>query len=71
VGARNAADGKLEEARKEFEELELRWPDFLEVHVQLAALYSRMNLKVESRREREIVLKLNAKEREKKPQPEP
>ena len=58
MGARNAADGKLEEARKEFEELERRWPDFLEVHVQLAALYSRMNLKVESQRERKIVLKL-------------
>ena len=58
-------------ARREFEQLERTWPDFLEVHVQLAALYSRMNLPEESQRERKIVLKLNEQARESKPRPEP
>jgi tetratricopeptide (TPR) repeat protein len=70
VGALNMAQGKLEQARKEFEQIEREWPDFLEVHVQLASVYSRMNLKQESQRERDIVLRFNEKARENKPSPE-
>lgn len=70
--ALDASSGKLEEARKKFEELERDWPDFLEVHVQLAAVYARMNLKQESEHERATVLKLNEKEREEnRAKPEP
>ena len=39
-------------------------PEFQEVHVQLAALYYRLNRKEDGQREREIVLQLDAKERE-------
>lgn len=71
IAALNAATGKLGEARKEFEQLARQWPDFLEVHVQLASIYARLNLKEESLRERKIVLELNEKAREKGPVPEP
>ena len=63
VAAVHAATGKLDEARREFEQLERDWPDFLEVHVQLAALYSKLNLKQDSLREKNIVLQLNEKAR--------
>jgi tetratricopeptide (TPR) repeat protein len=65
IAALHAANGRLDAARKEFEQIEKSWPDFLEVRVQLAALYSRMKLTEESQREREIVLKLNEKARQK------
>ena len=71
VAALHAALGKLEESRREFEQLERDFPDFLEVHVQLAALYARMNLPKDNQREREIVLKLNEKARETELQPKP
>jgi tetratricopeptide (TPR) repeat protein len=71
IGALDAAAGKLDEARKEFEQLERAWPDFLEVHVQLANVYSRLKLQEESQRERDIVFKLNEKARAKKPEPKP
>ena len=67
VAALDAAAGKLEPARAKFEALERDFPDFLEVHLQLAKLYARMNLKQESVREQEIVLKLNEKERQANP----
>jgi tetratricopeptide (TPR) repeat protein len=69
IGALDAATGKLEQARNQFEQLERDWPDFLEVHVQLASVYSRLKLKEESQREQEIVLELNEKARAKKSQP--
>jgi Tfp pilus assembly protein PilF len=61
----------LEEAQKELERVAREWPDFQEVHVQLAVLYSRMNRPEDSKREREIVLKLNEKARTAKPRPRP
>ncbi len=64
IASLHAALDKLEDARTEFEQLEHEYPDFLEVHVQLAALYARMNLPKDSLREREIVQKLNDKARE-------
>lgn len=71
IAALHAALSKFEDARKEFEQLERDYPDFLEVHVQLAAIYARMNLPKESQHEREMVLKLNEKacETELKPKP--
>ncbi|HVN21693.1 MAG TPA: tetratricopeptide repeat protein [Dongiaceae bacterium] len=71
TAALDAALGKLDDARKEFEALERDWPDFLEVHVQLASLYARMNLKQESERERDLVLKFNQKARDNMPQRNP
>lgn len=63
AAAVHAGIGKLEEARREFERLEREWPDFLEVHVELASLYARMTLKEESERERALVLSLSQKAR--------
>jgi len=70
VGALNLATGHLEEARKELEAVAKRWPDFIEAHVQLATLYTRMNRPQDSERERKIVLALNDKARSKGPQPD-
>ena len=47
------------------------WPEFQQVHVQLAAVYQRLNRSQDSQREREIVLELNQKERELPPKPTP
>jgi len=66
-----AARGDLEQARKQLEAIIKRWPNFLEAHVQLATLYSRMNRPEDSERERKIVLALNDKSRREGPQPEP
>jgi len=63
IAALDAAEARLEKARGEFEELAQEWPDFLEVHVQLAALYARMNLKPQSMHEQNIVRELSTKER--------
>jgi Flp pilus assembly protein TadD len=71
IAALHAALSKFNDARKEFEQLERDYPDFLEVHVQLAALYARMNLPKESQHEREIVLQLNEKARESELKPKP
>jgi len=67
VAALDASTGKLEAAREKLEALERDFPDFLEVHLQLAKLYARMNLKQESSREQEIVLRLNERERQSNP----
>ncbi len=71
VGALEVATGHLEEAKQKLEPLEKEWPDFVEVHLQLASLYARMNRPADSARERQIVLALNAKARSEGPQPEP
>jgi tetratricopeptide (TPR) repeat protein len=70
VGALDAANGHLDVARTELEALAREWPDFVEAHVQLAMLYSRMNRPHDSERERQIVIELNAKSRSKGPQPQ-
>jgi tetratricopeptide (TPR) repeat protein len=67
MAALEASTGKLEQAREKFEGLERDFPDFLEVHLQLARLYARMNLKADSNREQEIVVRLNEKERQANP----
>jgi tetratricopeptide (TPR) repeat protein len=69
IATAHAALGKLDEARREFQQIEKEFPDFFEVHVQLAALYTKLGLKRESERERAIVLKLNEKTRETKLDP--
>jgi hypothetical protein len=71
VASLHAALDKLQDARKEFEQLARDYPDFLEVHIQLAALYARMSLPKDSLRKRAIVQKLNdqARETELKPKP--
>jgi Flp pilus assembly protein TadD len=71
VGTLNLAMGDFQTARKDLEQVERQSPDFLQVHVQLATLYARLHREQDSRREREIVLKLNEKARAKGPQPEP
>jgi len=70
IGALQASRGKLAEARKVLEQTEKQWPDFLEVHVQLATVYAQLGLKNESQRERKIVLTLNEKARQNGPSPE-
>ncbi len=70
IGALDLAMGHLEDARSTLENLEKKWPDFQEVHVQLATLYARINRPADSQRERDIVLKLNESARQKGPQPE-
>ena len=71
MGALDAALGRLEEARKELEQVAREWPEFQEVHVQLAVLYSRLGRPEDSRREREIVIKLNEKARNGNARPKP
>ena len=70
IGALYVSTGRLSEARKILEKLEKDWPDFVQVHLQLATLYSRLGLKEKSQTEREIVLRLNQKDREAGPKPD-
>jgi tetratricopeptide (TPR) repeat protein len=70
VGALSLQTGNLEKARQELEPIARQWPDFVEVHVQLALLYARMNRPQDSAHERQIVLALNEKARKQGPQPE-
>ena len=70
VGALNLALGNLDAAQKDLERVARESPDFQEVHVQLAALYYRMNRKEDGERERRIVLRLNQKARQQGPQPD-
>jgi Flp pilus assembly protein TadD len=67
VGALRASEDKLPQARQILENLEKGWPDFLEVHLQLATLYARLGLNEDSQRERGIVSKLNDQARKKGP----
>jgi tetratricopeptide (TPR) repeat protein len=64
MAALHVSLGKLEQGRRELESLEKEWPDFQEVHVQLASLYARLKLTLQSERERQVILKLNTKARE-------
>jgi tetratricopeptide (TPR) repeat protein len=70
IGALDAATNKLVEARTVLEQLAKDWPDFVQVHLQLATLYSRLGLKEQSQAERDIVLRLNEQDRESGPKPE-
>jgi tetratricopeptide (TPR) repeat protein len=53
--------GTLDEARARLEQLIKETPDFVEAHVSLATVYYRLKRKADGDRERELVLKLNAK----------
>ena len=70
LSALDAAAGHLEEARNGLEKLVQQWPDFLEAHIQLAIVYTRLHEPRKSERERRIVVELNDKARVKGPQPE-
>lgn len=70
VGALDLATGQLEQAKQELESVVNQSPDFVEAHVQLALLYARLHRMQDSQRERQTVLALEAKSREKGPQPE-
>lgn len=69
-GMLNLALGHLQEALADLEHIERDWPDFQQVHVELATLYSRLGRKADSQRERQIVLDLNQKARDQGPQPD-
>jgi len=71
VGSLNLVLGKLDAAQKDLEQVARESPDFQEVHVQLAALYYRLNRKEDGERERQVVLRLNQKARQEGPPPEP
>ena len=68
--ALDAAAGHLEEAKAGLEKLVKQWPDFVEAHIQLAMIYTRLHQTQDSERERRIVGDLNEKERAKGPQQE-
>ena len=70
VGALYVSTDRLNEARKILEKLEKDWPDFVQVHLQLATLYSRLGLKEKSQAQREVVLRLSQKDRETGPKPD-
>lgn len=61
IASIEVAQGQLEKARQDLESLVASSPDFVEAHVSLATVYFREKKKVEGERERQIVVKLNAK----------
>jgi len=70
IAALQASAGRPDEALNGFEKLVKQWPDFVEAHLQLAIIYTRLHRTQDSERERRIVMELNDKERTKGPQPE-
>jgi tetratricopeptide (TPR) repeat protein len=70
TSALEASSGHLEAARNGFENLVKQWPDFVQAHLQLAAVYARLHQTPERERERRIVVELNDKSRVRGPQPE-
>ena len=62
MGAVCLSLGRFEEARTYLEGVANEAPDFQQVHVQLASLYFKMNRKMDSERERQLVLKLNGQQ---------
>jgi len=69
IFALDAATGHLEDARNGLEKMIKQWPDFVEAHLQLATVYARLHRPELSERERQIVVELNEKARQKGPQP--
>ena len=63
----NAMTGKPEEAAAALEQLEKADPNWLDPHVELAALYYRLHRQEDGQREREIVNRLEAKQRQDSP----
>jgi tetratricopeptide (TPR) repeat protein len=70
IGALDVATDQLTEARRVLEQLAKDWPDFVQVHLQLATLYSRLGLKEKSQREQQVVRSLNDKDRQTGPKPD-
>jgi tetratricopeptide (TPR) repeat protein len=60
IAALELAEGKLENAQRDLEELTKDSPEFLEAHVSLATVYFREKRKVDGDRERQTVARLNA-----------
>ena len=54
------AQGNIDQARAELEQLVRNSPQFSEAHVTLATIYYRLKRKADGERERAIVQKLNA-----------
>jgi tetratricopeptide (TPR) repeat protein len=71
VGAVNLGLGQLKKARKDLEQVERESPEFQQVHTELARLYALLHQERDSERERDIVMQLNEKARQKGPEPEP
>ncbi len=67
IGLLNLAEGHLQDALSILQQVERQSPDFKEVHVQLAALYARLHLIEDSKRERAAVFQLDEKAREQAP----
>jgi len=63
------AEGKLEAAVKDMEAVERADPNWLQLHVELAALYYRVQRPDDGARERAIVDRLTAEQQEKEAQP--
>src|SRR5581483_9928525 len=70
VGSLDLATGQLVQAKQELGSVVKQSPAFIEAHVQLALLYERLHRMQDSQRERQTVLALEAKSREKDQQPE-
>ncbi len=60
IAAIELAQGKLEVAQRDLEQLVAEAPQFLEAHVSLATVYFRQKRKADGERERALVAKLNA-----------
>jgi tetratricopeptide (TPR) repeat protein len=64
----NSMTGKLSEAASTLEDLEKADPNWLDPHIELAALYYKLHRPEDGQRERDIVQKLEAKEQKQGPQ---
>jgi tetratricopeptide (TPR) repeat protein len=71
MGAIEAARGDLDKALGHLEPLEKKWPEFQQVHVQLALIYQKQHRAEESRREQKIVVELDEKARQQRKQMPP
>jgi tetratricopeptide (TPR) repeat protein len=69
AGALNVSLGRLVEALKYLHAAAQKSPEFQQVHVQLASVYQRLHRIEDSRRERQIVLKLDEKARQNQHKP--
>jgi tetratricopeptide (TPR) repeat protein len=65
LGRVHLSAGRLEDARKAFEQLVETAPDYQQGHVLLATVYYRLNLKDQGDRQRAVVEKLRAEAKEK------
>ena len=60
-----SATGKYEEAAAELESIVKKDPDWIEPHIELAAVYYRLHRPADGAKEREIVARLAAKQQSK------